>query len=296
MIRSMTGFGEASAQVDGVQYAVEIRSLNGKYFKSTIRLPDDLQSLEPALENAARKRLTRGTVTIIVSCADSSESAALQVNVSALEKYIEQVRQAPGVARGDATIDAANLLSMPGVLLPPREDESRLGRALEAIQGILEEACTKLIAMREREGAALHKELRTYAREITDRLEEVAKRAPNVVQEYHDRLRQRVATMLEEAQVTAEPGDLVREVAIFADRSDIAEEISRLRGHLDQFHDLIDDDADRPIGRTLDFLAQEMLREANTIASKSSDSEISRQIVEIKSGIDRIKEQVQNVE
>jgi uncharacterized protein (TIGR00255 family) len=184
--------------------------------------------------------------------------------VQALERYIEQVRSAPGVARGDATIDAASLLSMPGVLLPPREDESRLAQALEAIQAILDEACSKLIAMREREGAALHAELRTYANEITDRLEQVSRRAPLVVAEYHDRLRQRVAAMLEEAQVTAEPGDLVREVAIFADRSDIAEEISRLR--------------------------------ANTIASKSSDSDISRHIVEIKSGIDRIKEQVQNVE
>jgi uncharacterized protein (TIGR00255 family) len=292
----MTGFGEASAHIDGVHYAVELRSLNGKYFKATVRLPEDLQSLEPALEASLRKRLTRGTVTAIISRAVTSEDAAYTVNTDALERYIEQIRETPSVKQGHASIDIAGLLLLPGVLRPPTDDSSRLDKALAAIEGLLDGACEKLIAMREREGVGLRAELRTHANAISERLEQISKRAPLVVEEYNERLRARVASMLEDAQVTAEPGDMVREVAIFADRSDIAEEIARLRGHMEQFEELIDNADNRTIGRTLDFLTQEMLREANTIGSKSGDSEISRDTVEIKSCIDRIKEQVQNVE
>ncbi len=142
----------------------------------------------------------------------------------------------------------------------------------------------------------LHKELHRHRRSIAARLETIARRAPIVVEQYRNRLRERINALLAEAGTGLREEDLIREVAVYAERSDITEEVIRLQGHLDQFSEIIDADDAEPRGRTLDFLSQEMLREANTIASKCLDVEISREIVEVKGDIDRIKEQVQNVE
>jgi uncharacterized protein (TIGR00255 family) len=150
--------------------------------------------------------------------------------------------------------------------------------------------------MRMREGLLLREELIAHGELIEDRLAKIQGRAPEVVRDYENRLRARIDQMLKDAGLSLQPADLIREIAIYAERTDIAEEIARLGGHIRQFRDLLSNQDARSIGRTLDFLAQEMLREANTIASKSPDSEISRMTVEVKGAIDRIKEQVQNVE
>lgn len=296
MIRSMTGFGDASGEYEGVHYFLEVRSLNNKYFKASIRLPEELQGLEPVLESELRRRLTRGTITLVGKVSDESASAAYEVNHEALSRYIEQVRQTAQVADGSVALELGPLLSLPGVLMPPADEEERLDKARVAFLELLELACSHLISMRIREGNLLLEDLRGHHEIIRTRLESISERSPSVLVEYEDRLRQKVEMLLKDAGFTAEPVDLVREVALFAERSDIAEEIARLSGHLQQFDQLITDPGERPIGRTLDFLSQEMLREANTIASKSGDAEISKHIVEIKGAIDRIKEQVQNVE
>ncbi len=295
MIRSMTGYGEASAAREGVHYFLEARSLNNKYFKAVIRLPEEFQGLEAELEAALRTRVTRGTVTVTASCTDDSAGAAHTINQRALQKYVEQIRQLP---EGDKLL--AGLLSsvfgLPGVLQPPAHEEERVNAARAMFLGLLDKALSDLIAMRDREGASLLADLESHRDFIADRLTLIKARAPDVVGEYEKRLRARVETMLREANVAVEVGDLIREVAIYSERVDIAEEIKRLGGHLEQFGDLIAARDSKPIGRTLDFLAQEMLREANTIASKSPDASISRWTVEIKGAIDRIKEQAQNVE
>jgi uncharacterized protein (TIGR00255 family) len=157
-------------------------------------------------------------------------------------------------------------------------------------------ACDALLAAREREGEALRTLLGEFGAQIDERLRAIRARAPEVVGGYQDRLRQRLAAALKDMGVSVGEADVVREVAIFAERADIAEEVARLGGHLEQFRSLIEPSNPQPAGRALDFLAQEMLREANTIASKSGDVEISRRVVEIKTAIDRIKEQAQNAE
>ena len=292
----MTGFGEAASHTDGVHYAVEVRSLNNKYFKSSIRLPDELQTLEPEIESALRQRLTRGSIVCTVRCSDSSESAALVINRRALARYVEQLEGAMG-ANGASTIDITQLLQLPGVLQPPDDTDNRLELARASVTPLVREACDHLVSMRQREGHMLMEDLMAHHAHISTRLEAIGARAPRVVDDYQHRLRTRLDKLLEEVGRRIEPSELIREVAIFAERSDIAEEVTRLSAHLDQFKSLISDEDDaRPIGRTLDFLTQEMLREANTIASKSSDAEISRAIVEVKGAIDRIKEQVQNIE
>jgi uncharacterized protein (TIGR00255 family) len=292
----MTGFGEATRHDDGVHYAVELRSLNNKYFKASIRLPEQLQVLEAELEAALRRRITRGSVTLTASFADTSASAALEVNHQALDRYVEQVKQSQAVRAGEISIDLAALLNLPGVLQQPPGDEQRLHQARAVLLELVSAACDHLISMRRREGNLLMEELTGHRDLIADRLTKIKAQAPRVIEEYENRLRQRMQQMLREAQISVEPAELIREIAVYAEKTDIAEEVSRLGGHIEQFSDLLKAPEDQPVGRTLDFLAQEMLREANTIASKSPDSLISRLIVEVKGAIDRIKEQVQNVE
>jgi len=292
----MTGFGDASRDVDGARYFVEIRSLNNKYFKGVIRLPEEFQVLEAELESELRRRLTRGTVTLTARCSDTSEGSAFDVNHRALDHYISQISQSRAVGSGNVAIDIGALLALPGVLQPPPNEEQRVQRARTVFRELLVKACEHLISMRMREGHLLREELVAHGELIEDRLAKIQARAPEVVRDYENRLRTRIDQMLKDAGLSLQPADLIREIAIYAERTDIAEEIARLGGHIRQFRDLLTNHDDRSIGRTLDFLSQEMLREANTIASKSPDSEISRMTVEVKGAIDRIKEQVQNVE
>lgn len=292
----MTGYGDASTTIDGVHYFIEVRSLNNKYFKASIRLAEALQGLEAEMESRLREKLSRGTVTLNARSADTGESAAHEVNTKALARYIEQLRELPQVSSGEVKLDVAQLLSLPGVLQPPADEEDRLERARAAFMPLLDKAIAALLAMRRREGKVLVDDLKSHKDFIAERLGLISERAPGVVADYQERLRSRIETMFREADATVETSDLVREIAVYAERTDIAEEIKRLSAHLDQFGSLIGAGDGKPIGRTLDFLAQEMLREANTIASKSPDAAISRCTVEIKGAIDRIKEQAQNIE
>src|SRR5690606_27851176 len=161
---------------------------------------------------------------------------------------------------------------------------------------LLERACAGLKQMQQAEGKALGTELRELCEGIRTKLGEIGARAPEIGAEYEKRLRTRIERLVKDMELNVEPVDILREVAAYAERTDINEEIQRLGAHVEQFLDSLDRDNGGPVGRKLDFVAQEMLREANTIASKSPDAEISRATIEIKSAIDRIKEQVQNVE
>ncbi len=292
----MTGFGGASAKTEDAEYFVELRSVNNKYFKAVFRLSEEYQSLEPVLEVAMRKTLKRGTVTLRVAISESSEQAALNVNYRALEHYITELRKAPSIKSGDVALDAGALLQLPGVLQPPGGEDLRIERARAVLVPLVEKAAEAMLEFRRTEGANLREDLGNQHDLIADRLTKIEAKAPDVARVYQQRLQTRMASLLADAGMTVEPADLIREIAVYAERTDIAEEIIRLRGHLSQFRDRLDDQSGEPVGRTMDFITQEMLREANTIASKSPDAEISRYTVEIKGAIDRIKEQVQNIE
>ena len=295
MIRSMTGYGDASVHADGVHYFLEVRSLNNKYFKGVLRLPEEFQGLEAELESKLRERVNRGTVTVTASVSDESASAAHQINTHALESYVRQIRGLPGGEELLAPL-MGSIFTLPGVLQPPAHSEERVARAKSVFITLLDKAVNGLIAMREREGKAIREDLESHRVLIAERLGEISSRAPGVVLEYERRLKARIEQMLSESGVKVESVDLIREIAAYAERVDIAEEIKRLTGHLEQFATMLNQPGYKPIGRTLDFLTQEMLREANTIASKSPDAAISRATVEIKGAIDRIKEQAANVE
>lgn len=298
MLRSMTGFGAASAEVDGTRYAVEIRSVNNKYLKAQMRVPDELLALEAEIESALSRRLARGSITVTVRVDFGVAVQGTSVNKEALGRILTDLEATALERRADGfayRIELANLLTLPGILVQ-EPVEAVVGRARPVVLELLEKACNTLIEMREREGDALRIELNGYREVINERVDSIARRAPLVTEHYQERLRQRMKLLLDDVGGAVSDEDLVREVAVHAERTDIAEEVARLGGHMDQFKDLVANEGDEPVGRTLDFLSQEMLREANTIASKSSDSEISRYIVEVKGVIDRIKEQAANVE
>jgi uncharacterized protein (TIGR00255 family) len=290
----MTGFGDASGSDTGSVYSVEVRSVNNKFLKIGTRFPERLASLEPEIEQVVRALISRGSVTVTVSCTDTDEGAAQDINVPALRKYAEQVAKATGV--GIESVSVSDLVTLPGVLCPPAENESRLQRARDAIIPLVKLSIEHLIAMRTREGIALHDDLAGHLDFIAERLAQINEFAPGVVSDYERRLKARMESLIGESGAEVDNGELIREIAVYAEKTDIAEEISRLGEHLIHFRDMLGDESGRPIGRTMDFLAQELLREANTIASKSPDAKMSRLIVEIKGAIDRIKEQVQNVE
>jgi len=292
----MTGFGDASGKTDDAEFFVELRSVNNKYFKAVFRLSDEFQSLEPILEAEMRRTLKRGTVTLRVAVSETSEEAALDINPRALQRYIDQLEQSEAVRAGRVRLDAGSLVTLPGVLQPPPGEDERLRRARDTLVPLVQTAAQKLLEMRRVEGAALREDLMGQHDVIASRLSEIEDRSPEVVRVYERRLQTRMQALLADAEMTVEPGELIREIAVYAEKTDIAEEITRLRGHLVQFRERLEDDSGEPVGRTLDFITQEMLREANTIASKSPDAEISKRTVDIKGAIDRIKEQVQNVE
>jgi len=297
MIHSMTGFGEASAGANGVGFTLELRSLNNKFFKLSSRLPDELSALEAELEQALRKSVARGSFVLTVKVRLDEERAASRINENVLLSYLGHLETVRNKVHDQAVnIDLTQLLALPGVLQPAYNDEQVLEEARPVVLGLLEQAMAKLKQMRTVEGVALADDLGTQLDVILDRLSVIRERAPRVIDEYHDKLTKRVGELIAKAELKINEPDLLKEVAVFADRADIAEEITRLTGHVDQFREVIDAEADEPAGRTLDFLAQEMLRESNTIGSKCNDAQISRCVVELKSAIDRIKEQVQNVE
>ena len=291
MLRSMTGFGSASSRDDGVSLQVEIRTVNNKFYKANIRLPESLQSLETDIDIAVSKQLTRGSVTVNVKFVDTSEHGIATINKEVLSNYIQQMKEVDS----SVSIDASRLLFLPGVLSNDEDDEIANRNKL-AIMSLVEEACQDVIEMRKREGKALEEDLEIHLAKIEEHLSFIKERAPEIVEEYQSRLRQRIQNLLTEIGKNVAEEDLLREVALFAEKTDIAEEISRLAGHLVQCRELINGCDTEPIGRTLDFLAQELLRESNTIASKCLDGDTSRRIVEIKGAVDRIKEQVQNAE
>ncbi len=289
----MTGYGSAQGEVDGVEYAVEARSVNNRYFKASIRLPEFFSSAEGEIEKVLRSKLYRGTVTLGVKMKFSDQRASYRVNAVALGNYIDQLRPLEIEANPTLRIDLGSLLQLPGVCEPPPMEEV-VEKTRSGLLKLIDETLDKLVEMRIKEGKAVEVDLVKNLKVIEENLSDIAKLAPQVVVDYKDRLVARVKDLTGAGKIDIDHDSFVREVTIFAERCDIAEELSRLAGHIKQARKAID--GSEPAGRKLDFIAQEMLREANTIASKANDADIAQKVVEIKTAIDRIKEQVQNIE
>lgn len=294
MINSMTGYGDAEGQLDSVTYIVEIKGVNNRYFKPRIKLPETVAFLEEEIYELLRKCIVRGSVDYVLRLKNASADMLFAINTNALTAYLntlKKVAQATGI---DNPMDVGGLLNLPGILEPMSPDKKKAMRVKEIVLDLTCRAVEKFRQMRRTEGTELQADLLKNCDEIKSHLDKICAKKDSVLKQYHERLRSRVDELMTGVNIKLDPDTLSREIAVFAERSDISEEVTRLASHLKQFADNCE--ADGQAGRRLDFLGQEMLREANTIASKASDAQISHYVVDIKCCIDRLKEQVQNVE
>lgn len=289
----MTGHGEAHRHADGVSVAVEVRTVNNRYLKFTFRATEGYQSLEPQVESLVRRHIRRGTIQVGLVVDREPRAEDYRLNEVVLQGYLAQIERLAGKAAGQG-VPIASLLALPGVVREPTAELELIESQWPLIESVLVEALASLDKMRADEGRTMAADLTANARAIAAALAAVERRAPQVVEAYRARLADRLNKLLAELGVQIQPADIVREVGIFAERSDIAEEIVRLRSHLEQF-DAVMATAESS-GRKLEFLTQEMFRETNTIGSKANDAEIARHVIEMKSSIERMREMIQNVE
>ncbi|MCK5473183.1 MAG: YicC family protein [Planctomycetes bacterium] len=294
MIHSMTGYGDANGQLDSVTYVVEIKTVNNRYFKARVKLPDSAAFLEEEIEALLRKSLSRGTISYVLELKNIPVSTAYSMDEPAMRIIVGRLEQIAKSFDANCTIDLTGILTLPGIARPRIPDKEVAEKVRNKVLSITHEAIEKLKQMRATEGESLAADLYSNCGVIEEELKKIQARSDGVLIKYAKKLSSRVNKLLSEAKLKLDEETLAREVAVFADRSDISEEISRLGSHIKQFIESCEKNGQA--GRRLDFITQEMLREANTIASKASNIEIIQSVVNIKSSIDRIKEQVQNVE
>jgi uncharacterized protein (TIGR00255 family) len=296
VLYSMTGYGEASYSSDPLQVAIELRSVNNRYLKVSLRAVEPYHLLEPEFEKVVRRTVKRGTIQVHLRCQRQFAAQDFQINSVALRSYLAQLRSVStelSLADGGESL-LAQVLALPGVAPEPASASLNLEQEWPVLERVLEQALARLQAMRQEEGRAMAAELLGLRDHIAGQLEQIRRRIPVVGEAYRDRLLERVRLVLAELDVEIDRKDLIKEVAIFAERADVSEEVVRLASHLEQFTDIVNEP--ESAGRKLEFLTQEMFRESNTIGSKASDVEISRHVVEIKATLEKIRELVQNVE
>jgi uncharacterized protein (TIGR00255 family) len=291
-MRSMTGYGHGETDYDGTKFTVEVNSVNRKQSDIVINLPRDLVSLEPQIRQTINENISRGRTNVVVSYHNgSSVPRKLALDVDLARSYHDAMRalQKELNAPGEITIGA--ILQAPGVMRAPEESFDSTA-AWPAIERALRAALNKLIKMREREGKNLAKDLIHRLKAMRKQIKEIRTLHPDVVKKYRATLLDRI----QKAGLPIAPDDerLVKEISFFADRSDVSEELTRVESHLAQFaHHLR---RHEPVGRTLEFITQEIFRELNTLGAKANDAGISQRVVACKAELEKIREQIQNLE
>lgn len=292
MIKSMTGYGRAESFLDGKRIVVEIKSLNHRYLETSLRLSGSLASLEMEIKKKITNGFSRGKIEAIIRMEANGapeKGVGIDLNIPLLKNYYLLLSRMKQELNMNDEITLSMMASFRDVFVPQEDD---LASAWPAVEGMLDDAISALMVMREKEGAILCRDLRERIVTLGNFMEAIGSRVPKVLSAYQKRLTERIKELISDREIDA--SRLMQEVAIMAEKSDITEEIVRFRSHIDQFVDMLQ--SEEAVGRKLDFLIQEMGREVNTIGSKSSDVEISRNVIEIKSELARIREQVQNLE
>lgn len=292
MLRSMTGYGRSEEIAGGCHIVFEIRSVNHKFFEFSSRLPRGYQFLEDKLKAYTHSRVSRGKVDVFLQIENLEESnVGVLVNHSLASAYVEALEELKDRYCLPDGVTLSILSRYPDIFSVHKapEDEDAVW---EAVKRAIEPALASFLSMREAEGQRLMDDVLEKAARIEVMVEEVEKSTPETVREYQQRLRQKIEELLGDKQIDEQR--LLTEVALFADKVAVDEETVRLKSHLRQFRQLVE--VGEPVGRKMDFLVQEMNREANTIGSKSQNSKIAYLVVDMKSEIEKIREQVQNIE
>jgi uncharacterized protein (TIGR00255 family) len=291
----MTGFGAARQEKDQQRVAVEVRSLNNRYLKVVVRGDEPYPMFEAEVERVVRQRIRRGTITVHINV-ERPVSTSVRWPVELLAAHLQQLRQICQTAGCPEAFPhlSAGLLLLPGLTPSLPRSGPPPAQEWELVQGTLEQALEQLVMMRQREGEAMARELQRLQQLVRQELAAIAHRLPQVQVEYHQRLRERLRHWLADEDIPLDEAAVLREVALLIERSDVSEELARLQSHLQQFAEIVH--SGEEVGRKLEFLVQEMGREANTLGAKAADVEVSRHVVAIKTLLEKMRELVQNVE
>lgn len=294
MVKSMTGYGRAVETVDNMTITVEIKSVNHRFFEFNPKISRTYSFLEDKLKTFLQQYISRGKVDCFVQIdSESTDDCIVDINRSLVSGYMDAFRKIcseNNIMPGDSELFSM-LASRPDVFTvrkAPADEDS----VWNAVKSVAEEAVKAFIAMRETEGQKLKDDVLSRADDIINNVVFIEERSPETIKEYNEKLKERIQELIGSAEVDEQR--LLTEAAIFADKVAVAEETVRLRSHIDQLRTLFE--ASEPIGRKLDFLVQEINREANTVGSKACDIEIARKVIEIKADVEKIREQIQNIE
>lgn len=290
----MTGYGEATQECDGVRVRVELRAINNRYLRISLRC-DKYLAFESRAEDLVRKTVRRGTVNGTIHIARTNNGNRYRIDDQVVRAYLQQIQELPANLVKSDSLNLGVLLQLPGAV-QERESEAEGNNAdlAAAVDSAVQDCLSRLSLMRETEGRAMQVSLEANLVELTEQWKAVNARAPSVSEGYRQRLHERINQLLEEHGITLLASDLVREVGMYGERCDISEELVRLQSHVQQFRTTIQQAESN--GRKLDFLIQEMVRETNTLGAKANDPGLAHHVVEMKSIIDRMREMVQNVE
>ena len=291
MIKSMTGFGKASIEKNLRKYQIEIKSVNHRYLDITVKLPRVLNYLEEIIKSEISKKVKRGKIDVFVTFENNSiEGREIKINTELAKGYIRELKKLATEENILPDIEIGDIARYPEVLrIQENQDYEQI--KIEILE-VLEEAINNLINMKTAEGEKIAKDLEERLNKINKRVDEVSKLSTGLISEYVVKLEERIKKILKEQEI--DKSRLAEEVVIYADKSSIEEEITRLNSHISQFKELLN--SNEPVGKKLDFIIQEMNRETNTIGSKSGSLEITNNVIEMKTEIENLREQIQNIE
>lgn len=292
MLKSMTGFGRAVEEIDGYVITVEIKSVNHRYFDFSSRIPRQYGFLDDKLKSYINSKVSRGKVECYVSVeALDTEDAAVVINKTLASAYVKALKELSGEYSLKEDFGTAFVSRLPDVFVLKKADEDE-EKIWQLVKSVTDEAIEKFIQMRAVEGAKMKEDVASRAEYILDCVSFIEERSPQTVKDYNDKLVERVHEII--GDVSLDEQRIIQEVAVYADKVAVAEETVRLRSHIAQLKTFLE--SEEPIGRKMDFLVQEINREANTIGSKANDVEIARKVVDIKAEVEKIREQIQNIE
>ena len=293
MIRSMTGYGKQNLSVEGREYQIEIKSVNHRYLDINVKIPKAISYLEETIKKEISNKIKRGKIDVFVSFENNSEEGRkIEINKQLAKLYIEQLKELAQEEKIESNIEVMDIAKIPDVLTIKVDEEN--SKIKDEIKQVTQGAVTRILEMKNIEGEKISQDLLQRIRNIQSKIVEISAKSTGLIEEYVVKLEKRVKELLKNDEV--DKSRLAQEVVIYADKCSIEEEITRLKSHIFQFKNLISNNQDGAIGKKLDFIIQEMNRETNTIGSKANNLEITNGVIDIKTEIEDIREQVKNIE
>ena len=293
MIRSMTGYGKQSLSIDGREYQIEIKSVNHRYLDINIKMPKTLSYLEDTIKKEISEKIKRGKIDVFITFENNSqEGKNIKINKELAKLYINQLKELAQEEKISSNIEVIEIAKFPDILTIKVDEEDE--KIKQEIMQTTQEATNKIIERKNIEGEKIAQDLLQRISNIENKIIEISEKSTGLIQEYVVKLEKRIQEILKTEKI--DKSRLAQEVVIYADKCSIEEEITRLKSHIYQFKNLISNNENETIGKKLDFIIQEMNRETNTIGSKANNLEITNGVIDIKTELEDIREQIQNIE